>query len=134
MIIILTLLVTAVSCAAPTCEESTVDYRAAVDSINEEWDDAIAIANSTARMSLAGPLGELQSIAREARQIEPPECAQDAHVAWVSYQEFTIGAFLAFMGQEDDAVVSAAFADAEEQQEKWVSEYLIINGVQIPEE
>jgi hypothetical protein len=37
------LLLFAVSCAAPTCEEQTVDYRAAVDDIIERWDDATDI-------------------------------------------------------------------------------------------
>lgn len=112
-----------VSCAAPTCEEQTVDYRAAVDDIVERWDDAAEIANSTARMSLSGPLGELQDIKRDTGDIEVPECAADAHAALIDYQETIIDSFLAFMGQEDDETVSRLFSRASDKLTTWAVEY-----------
>lgn len=124
LLFLVLLLVTAVSCAAPTCEESTVDYRATVDSLNEQWDDALAIANSTARMSLSGPLGDLQSLNRDTKQIDVPECAASAHEAMLDYQEAIIDAFLAFMGNENDSVVNARFDTAQELQSKWVTRYV----------
>jgi hypothetical protein len=117
------LLIAAVSCAKPTCEELTVDYRASIDAINEEWDDATAIASSTARMSLSGPLGELQGINRDTKQVEVPECAADAHEALLLYQESVIDSFLAFMSQQDDSEVSDLFDKADANLFAWTVTY-----------
>lgn len=117
------LLLAAVSCSEPTCAESTEEYRAAVDLIIEEWDDAVQIADSTARMSLSGPLGELQSINRNTKQLEVPECAAESHESLLSYQEGIIAGFLAFMGQEEDATVTNLFEVANGFKFTWQIEY-----------
>ena len=78
----------------------------------EEWDDANAIANSASRISLAGPVGELQNLRREWKSIEAPEGLEKFHSLVLDYEEEVIKGYLAFMTKEPDDVVDAHFAKA----------------------
>src|SRR3989304_774454 len=40
------------------------------------WDDAEQLANVTARIALAGPLSDLQSIEREVENLTVPKCLE----------------------------------------------------------
>lgn len=86
-----------------TCAELTTDYRAAVDGITSRWDDANALAGSTARINLSGPVGDLQEIAREVDALDPPPCAEKAHSLLTDYMRRVIDGYLSFMAQEANA-------------------------------
>ncbi len=124
---IIFILLTTAACAEPTCYELTEEYRESVDAIVDEWDDALQIANSTARMSLAGPLGELQEINRSTKQVDVPECASLSHGSLLSYQEKTIEGFLSFMAQAEDSTVNAQFDVAAAHLRRWANSYAELN-------
>ena len=125
LLIVLVATLTAVSCAEPTCYEQTEEYRAAADDIADRFSDATDIAISTPRLGLAGPIAELQAIAREVDDLVVPECASATQNALVQGVNGTIDAFLSFSSQDDDEIVNQKMKDAayymglyEEQMEK----------------
>ena len=91
-------------------EEEIAAYMVAVEPILQEWDDAVAIADSTPRMSLPDRVSELQDVRRRANnlQFENPDIAE-AHLKLVSAMDYGIDAFLSFLAQDSDGEVTAAF-------------------------
>lgn len=85
-------------------------YLSAVQPTIDRWDDANALASSTSRIALSGPLGELQSIRREAIAMAVPNCADEAHKHLVAYMNATIEGYLAFASQ--DAAGERAYFNA----------------------
>lgn len=77
--------------------------------IAEEWDDALYLARSTARMSLAGPISELQQIKRKVTSLDVPECLEEAQFSLGLAMEFAIDGMVAFMAKESDEAVSRDF-------------------------
>jgi hypothetical protein len=71
------------------------------------YDDAYNIAASTARISLAGPVAELQRILRETENIEVPSCMEKAKNELVLSIDDSVKAFLAFMSEESDIAVGS---------------------------
>lgn len=115
---------TAVPGCAQSCADQTEEYRATVDDLLEEWEDALAVAGSTSRISLAGPMAELQSIRREAGDIEGvPECAESAHDLLLKSMDDAIDAMLAFAAQEEDSRVTDLMEIAGNRYESFNREY-----------
>jgi hypothetical protein len=110
-LLLLVFCVALTSCVGSRC--NVEEYNAAVEPLLEEWDDAVSIANQTPRGSLAGVIPGLQEIRRSTENLEIEECFEDAHSFLVKYMDYTIDGFIAFMGQEDDSVVSQKFDLAE---------------------
>ena len=108
--LLLVLSLALVSCGAKCNLE---DYTTVVEPLVAEWDDTIDIANQTPRMSLANVISDLQDIKRQTDNAEIPECFEESHSFLIKSMDFTIEGFLAFMGQEDDDVVSQKFNLAE---------------------
>jgi hypothetical protein len=94
-------------------------YRDKVEPILDEWDDAVDVAQQTARMSLAGQIDRLQEIKREMAGLEVQECVDDAHDELIDYMDSTIDAFLAFLGQEADTTVQNHFEAGQKHLENW---------------
>lgn len=107
--------------ATLTCAEASADYRAAVDGILTTWDDANAVAGSTARISLSGPVQDLQAIARDVDALDPPPCADKAHSLLTDYMRRVIDGYLSFMAQEANAENKLNQANNILQQ--WAEEY-----------
>lgn len=84
-----------------------------LEEVAERWDDAVDVAQSSSRIALTGPVGDLQEIRRETRQQDWPECAIEAQAELVDWMDDTIKAFIAFLGQEDDSVVQGHLEDAD---------------------
>ena len=123
------------SCSTSTLEEyidpcNLEEYNAAVELLLEEWDDAVSIANLTSRVSLPNVLSELQGIRRRTKHLEIQECFEDAHLLLVKYMDFTIEAFMAFLGDEHERAVSQKFDLAQTSLET----YLIKLGQAVAEE
>jgi len=88
------------------------EYYDLFESYSGAWDDAKAIANSTSRIGLAGPVGELQNLRREWKSVEVPEGLEKFHNKILDYEESTIEGFLAFMSDKPDDTVSRHFETA----------------------
>jgi len=86
-----------------------------MSTVAEEFDDAFAVANSTARMSLSGPISEMQNVKRNADDIVVPVCLENAKQLLVGGMQTSIDGFIAFLGQEPDDVVTSYFVDAGQQ-------------------
>ncbi len=71
----------------------------------EEFSDAFNIAVSTSRISLAGPISDMQAIKRDADDIQVPACMEKARALTVEGMDHSISGMIAFMGQENDATV-----------------------------
>lgn len=96
-------------------------YLDVIQPIVDRWDDANALASTTSRIALSGPLGDLQSIRREAVALTVPSCADEAHTHLVAYMNATIDGYLAFASQ-DDVAVRAYFDTAETLQDGFLAE------------
>lgn len=105
---------------------SVLDYGRATDLINgraSEWDDANTLANSTGRIALAGPVGQLQQIRRSTDALSVPWCAESSKRLLLKGMDHTINGYLCFMRDEYvcDAFFTAAqkvFADFKTEQRK----------------
>ncbi|MCE5258551.1 MAG: hypothetical protein LLG44_05745 [Chloroflexi bacterium] len=93
-----------------TCSELTSQWLAEIGPLVREWDDALAVANSTARISLANPVKDLQRISRSLEEAPAPECAQQAKTYYINYVNAEIDVFIKFMAQEytDAAMMTAS--------------------------
>lgn len=94
------------------CVDLAEDYLDETDEIFDRWFDAIEIADSTPRMSLAGPVGELQAIRRETENLEYPNCAARVRRSLISMMDHTIEAFLLFMRDESESRINVEFTQA----------------------
>ncbi len=84
-------------------------YSEGVRDVARRFDDAVELAQSTPRVSLAPIVSDLQAIRRDAEDIEVPDCAADAQDALIAYMDSTIDGFRAFLASEADASVNAYF-------------------------
>lgn len=92
-------------------------YIDSIDDVSRRFDDALQLALSTSRISLSPVVADLQTIRRDAEDLEVPECAIDAKGWLILYIDTTIEAFLNFMAQEPDSQVQSKF--------KLASQYLL---------
>jgi len=92
---------TPIPTATPSCDDRIDTYLAELEKIFTEWDDANAIANSTARINLSQPTANLQEIRRRVEDIQPPECDTDPHQLMIQYMDHVIESYLSFMGEDD---------------------------------
>lgn len=78
----------------------------------EEWDDAYDVAASTSRISLAGPISDLQSAMRDVENLEVPGCLAQVKFYRLAGMDLAIAGFLSFMSQADDETVSGLFTQS----------------------
>lgn len=96
----------------PCSASELVKYAEAIEDVSRRFDDAYNLANNTSRMSLSPVIGDLQEIRRDAQDLDVPRCALDTKTNLVNYMDAIIDAFLAFLAQEPDSVVSGRFSTA----------------------
>lgn len=89
------------------CATLSVDYMDDVDNLLARWRDARDIANATPRLTLAGPLADLQAIRRELVDLDVPPCVEAVTAPLAAYMDHGIQAALLFMAQESDEDVAA---------------------------
>ena len=94
-----------------------------VDSLLSEWDDTNELAGSTSRIALSPIIGQLQELRRRVYDTETPTCAGGVKQLLLDYMDNTIAAYLAFMAQEDDSVVEAAFEKALKSLNQFIEQY-----------
>ena len=81
-------------CGTKRVEASVVQLRSQAD----KWGDAVQLVSRTPRIALAGPVGRLQDIRRETREMVMAPCADHARNLLVRSMDHTIDAVMAFMG------------------------------------
>lgn len=99
----------------------TAEYHELILLRVSEWDDLVKVANSTGRIALAGVITQLQEVKREVAALEIPDGLQvrRAHGYLVDHMDYTIDAFLLFMGGEPDSTVTAKFKQADAALNNW---------------
>ena len=83
------------------CREGMPEYVEQMEDITDRWDDSMQIALSSARISLAEPVGDLQEIRRDADNINPPQCMASSHEGYVEATGVFVDALLDFMSDAD---------------------------------
>lgn len=68
----------------------------------KRWIDAEKLAGSTARVALAGPVGALQELRRQAEAVQAPSCLTDTHKSLVKLLGASVDSYLSFMRQDRD--------------------------------
>ena len=77
-----------------------------IRAVRAKFDDASALAGSTSRIALSGPVAQLQAIRREAEALVVPRCLAPARAELVAaISEFT-DAMMLFMANSDDEVAA----------------------------
>lgn len=71
----------------------------ALQAYGPKWSDAFAIANSTGRIALAGPVAKLQEIRRAVADADAPLCLQANKRYLAAAMQEVIDGFLQFMAQ-----------------------------------
>lgn len=119
---------TATPTLAPTptaiCAVEAADFLVQYDLIIARWEDAIDLAGSTARLSLPGPVAELQAVRREMAELggDLPPCALRVRLTTVAYMDHIIEGTLLFMADEPRPTVSAELdAAADMREEMWAA-------------
>ncbi len=98
------------SCTNSYCPPEAAEAALAeIEDLAEEWDDAVAVAFSSSRMALSGPISDLQDIKRDVGNLEVPECLVKSRDDLEKGMVAAIDGFIAFLGQESDTTVSTKF-------------------------
>lgn len=100
----------------PDCAALTLPVLAEIEPLLMEWDDALSLASSTARINLSAPVSELQSIRRDVDNITFPPCAQWRQQVILDYMNASIDSFVDFMQEKEtssdfNAELSSAYLE-----------------------
>jgi hypothetical protein len=107
---------TVVATPTPSCQEQAAPFLSKAESLARVWDDANTLAGQTPRASLSTQIDKLQSIRRDAEDLEAPECAVAIKQHLVNTMDTTIRGFIAFLGQKSDIEVKPLFTIAGQEQ------------------
>jgi len=77
--------------------DALVASKKAVDDLFMRWEDAARVASTTSRVSLSGPVTNLQALRRQAEQLVVAPCMDRAKSSLVEGMGHTIDGFLEFM-------------------------------------
>lgn len=114
------------------CQSQTADYLAQLEPILDEWQDAVEVANSTARIALSPMVRDLQRIQRDVEDVPAPDCARHGSSRLIGGMDSIVDAFIAFMGEEAESVVSYKFNSGYDQMTTGVEELTHLALGQIP--
>ena len=73
----------------------------AVSKLVKRWDDASLLASSTARITLNGPISQLQAIRRESTDVIVPACISHHKELQIKSMDLTLDGYIAFMQDKD---------------------------------
>ncbi len=85
--------------------EQKKEYHKAMSSLAEiyvRWNDALRLADSTARIALSGPVGSLQGIKREAESLAVPVCLVEPKTKMVAGMDKFVNGLMHFMAYSSD--------------------------------
>ena len=95
-----------------------------LSALTKRWDDAQALASSTSRIALSGPVSNMQGIKRDVEAVQLPACLLPAKGALSASMSSTIQGFMSFMTQ-DSSGSSNSLAAARVDAEKYLAELAI---------
>lgn len=95
--------------------------------ILSRFSDAVHVADSTARVSLSGPVSEMQAARREYQALEAPVAAEKAKAAVVNAMDQTTEIYIEFMSDASDTTVQSLAEKANSAWNAAVSEYQNLN-------
>jgi hypothetical protein len=96
-----------------------------------EFDDASTLAASQQREQLAGPIGELQRIRREAEDQPAPACLAALKTYQISHMNAVINTLVSFMSGADQESVDQGIALARDQHDKYTLELARVLGLTV---
>lgn len=108
------------------CFDQAAGFLSATGPLLGRWQDAITVANSTARIALDEPLADMQAIRRDVEQLDAPPCAEQAQAALVASMDHTIEAFLLFMQEATNARINAEFEESTNEMNNFID---IVGGI-----
>ena len=111
-LISLTLVLVFLLSGCVTKQQTAKSYNDKVHPYVLRFADAVALASSTSRGALSGPVQELQKIKRETDALSIPECAVLVHQLFLDAMDSTISGFLSYMSNDDESIVAAYIAAA----------------------
>lgn len=86
-------------------EKSKSEYAKAADALNSartRWVDAVRVADATSRVSLSGPVSNLQAIRRETDALLLPDCLAASRQKLTEGMQHQIDGFLTFMANSGE--------------------------------
>ena len=63
----------------------------------DKWYDAVEVADHSSKITMGSSIAELQSILREYKDIDVPECYSDAHLFVMAYMDRSITCYFWFV-------------------------------------
>ena len=114
------------------CQTLTQEYLAQIQPALEEWDDTVEVANSTARIALSPLVSDMKRIQRQVEAVDSPDCARHAKGLLTRGMDEVIDAFLAFMSDESDSVVSLLFSAGYEEMMRGLEELTALAEGRVP--
>lgn len=90
----------------PECpDKEATEFVARLDTLVSQWDDALALANTTQRATLSPMVDTMQRIRRDTGAMQPPACGLFLNELLIASMNDNIDAFLIFMqrGQQYDS-------------------------------
>lgn len=96
-------------------EHDKNEFDKAIGSLTDiylRWNDAVKLANTTARIAVAGPVGNLQAIKQEADKLLVPNCLTAPKKKMVEGMDKIISGFIQFMGSANSPRLEAMLAQA----------------------
>jgi hypothetical protein len=93
---------TSITGCTPTEAQEAVATIEAFQPTVDEFNDAVDRARASGRIALSPVVADLQSVRREARDLELPACASPFQTHVVAYMDGVIDALLAFQGGSND--------------------------------
>jgi len=106
------------------CSLQAETFVAEVEALMDDWDDAYYLAANTSRIALPPVVGRLQEVRRQVTDLDTPECAEDVRRELLSYMDYVIEGYLAFMAQEEDSVVETKFEFANQRLEAFLRGFM----------
>lgn len=103
--------------AAKAVEDALQGALKKVDDLSSRWADAARVAGATSRIALSGPVSNLQSLRREAKELTVPPCLDTGKEALLQSMDLTLEAYMTFMVQKDkvgELLANALFEKATE--------------------
>ena len=120
-VIVVVVIVVFVLSVAPRFQCTKERYLEKVTPLLERWDDAHAVASSTARIALGVQVNELVAIKQAMAQLDVPSCGEEVQKLLIEYMDATVESFLAFMAQESDEAVTDLVEKADGLLDDWVA-------------
>ncbi|THF60927.1 hypothetical protein [Pseudothauera rhizosphaerae] len=87
-----------------------------IDRLTARWADAAQLAASTSRISLSGPVKDMQQIVRELEAVEPWTCTKGVKTALLAGMRAEIDVYMTFMRLGDSEPVLEPIRHARDDQ------------------